>query len=33
MRQEQEMNKNFSGSVGPGGFNGGVVCMKTVFYF
>lgn len=33
MRQEQGMNENLFGSVGPGGFSGAFVCMRTVFYF
>ena len=30
MRQEQGMNKSLFGSVCPGGFSGGFVCMRTV---
>ena len=32
MREEQRVSKNLLGSVGPGGFSGGFVCMRTVFY-
>lgn len=33
MREEQRVSKNLFGSVGPGGFSGGFVCMRAVFYF
>lgn len=33
MREEQRVNKNLFGSVGPGGFSEGFVCMRTVFCF
>lgn len=31
MGKRQQMNKNMLGSVGPGGFSGEFLCMRTCF--